>query len=53
MIWKIIKKLISVLLLVVGILFIVYFWNLDQKVVAWLYTMVHRIFDRKHVDVKF
>ena len=27
------------LLAVTGVLFVVYFWNLDQKLMAWLYTM--------------
>lgn len=50
---KIFKKLIKVLLAVTGVLFVVYFWNLDQKLMAWAYTMVNRIFDRKSVDYKF
>ena len=33
--------------------FIVYFWNLDQKLMAWLYTLVNNIFDRKKVDQVF
>ena len=36
----------------VGVLFVVYFWNLDQKVMGWLYTMVNRIFDRKTGDFR-
>ena len=50
---KFCKGLIKVLLAATGILFIVYFWNLDQKLMAWAYTMVNRIFDRKKVDIKF
>lgn len=50
---KIFKKLVKVLLVTVGILFVVYFWNLDQKLMAWAYTMVNRIFDRKKVDMMF
>ena len=34
----------------VGVLFVVYFWNLDQKLMGWAYVMVNRIFDRKKVD---
>ena len=34
----------------VGLLFVVYFWNLDQKLLGWAYVMVNRIFDRKKVD---
>ena len=34
----------------VGLLFVVYFWNLDQKLMGWAYVMVNRIFDRKKVD---
>ena len=36
-----------------GILFVVYFWNLDQKVLGWSYVQVNRIFDRKKQDIKF
>jgi hypothetical protein len=42
-----------VLLAVTGVLFVVYFWNLDQKLLSWMYVMVNRIFDRKKVDLKF
>ena len=35
------------------ILFIVYFWNLDQKLMEWAYRRVNTIFDRKKADVKF
>ena len=36
-----------------GVLFIVYFWNLDQKVLGWSYVQVNKIFDRKKTDIKF
>ncbi len=51
--FKIIFKIIKILLIVTGVLFVVYFWNLDQKVMAFAYTQVNRIFDRKKADVKF
>ena len=38
---------------VTGVLFIVYFWNLDQKLLGWSYNQVNRIFDRKKTDIKF
>ncbi len=38
---------------VTGVLFIVYFWNLDQKVLGWSYVQVNKIFDRKDTDIKF
>ncbi len=50
---KIILKIIKILAIVTGILFVVYFWNLDQKLMAWAYVQVNRIFDRKKVDTKF
>ena len=37
----------------VGLLFVVYFWNLDQKLLSWVYIQVNKIFDRKKVDIKF
>ena len=50
---KFFKKLIKVLVITVGILFVVYFWNLDQKLLGWAYKQVNTIFDRKSVDIKF
>ena len=50
---KIIFKIIKILIIVTGILFIVYFWNLDQKLMAWAYKQVNKIFDRKKADIRF
>ena len=50
---KFIKKLISVLVTVVAVLFVVYFWNFDQKVLGWAYKQVNAMFDRKKVDLVF
>lgn len=47
------KKLLSVLVTVVVVLFVVYFWNLDQKVLGWAYKQVNAMFDRKKVDLVF
>lgn len=51
--WKFLKKLFSVLLVSVVVLFVVYFWNLDQKLLGWLYKQVNTMFDRKKVDLLF
>lgn len=51
--WKFLKKLFSVLLVTVVVLFVVYFWNLDQKLLGWLYKQVNTMFDRKKVDLLF
>ena len=50
---KIILKIAAILSAVIGVLFVVYFWNLDQKVLGWAYKQVNLIFDRKHVDQVF
>ena len=54
---KFLLRLLLRLLLLAGIacvlLFVVYFWNLDQKLLGWAYTMVNRIFDRKKQDIVF
>ncbi len=50
---KFFKNLIKVLVITVAALFVVYFWNLDQKLLGWLYKQVNTIFDRKPVDIKF
>lgn len=47
------KKLLKVLFAVVSILFVVYFWNLDQKVLGWAYKQVNLMFDQKKVDQVF
>ncbi len=44
---------LKVLGLITGVLFVVYFWNLDQKVLGWSYVQVNKIFDRKKTDIKF
>ena len=46
-------SLLKVLLIAVAVLFVVYFWNLDQKVLGWAYKQVNTIFDRKKVDQVF
>ncbi len=50
---KALLKLIKVLLIVICVLFVVYFWNLDQKVLGWAYKQVNTMFDRKKVDLVF
>jgi len=50
---KALLKLIKVLLVTVIILFVVYFWNLDQKLLGWVYKQVNLIFDHKKVDIAF
>ena len=50
---EVVKKIVLVLLGVVGALFVVYFWNLDQKLMGWAYKQVNTMFDRKKVDLVF
>lgn len=50
---KIIMKILSILSAILGVLFVIYFWNLDQKLLGWCYVQVNKIFDRKKADVKF
>ena len=50
---KAIGTIIKVLTIITGILFVIYFWNLDQKLMGWLYTIVNKIFDRKKADIRF
>jgi uncharacterized membrane protein len=51
--FKVLWKICKALLLVIGVLFVVYFWNLDQKVLGWAYQQVNAMFDRKKVDLVF
>ena len=50
---KLVLTLIKVLAIAVGVLFVVYFWNLDQKLLGWCYKRVNEIFDKKKVDIVF
>ena len=50
---KFFKKFTKVLMAATGVLFVVYFWNLDQKLMSWLYQRINEMFDRKKVDIKF
>ena len=50
---KILKKTVVLLLVAVVALFVVYFWNLDQKLLGWAYKQVNTMFDRKKVDLVF
>lgn len=43
-------KILKALCITVGVLFVVYFWNLDQKLMAWLYKLVHAVADRRKVE---
>lgn len=47
------KTAVKTLSITVGALFVVYFWNLDQKLMGWAYKQVNTMFDRKPVDIKF
>ena len=51
--FKVILKIASLLSVIVGVLFVVYFWTLDQKLMSGVYIQVNRIHDRKNVDIKF
>ena len=50
---RIFKTLIGVLAATVGVLFTIYFLNLDMKLVGWLYTVLNKFHDRKVRDVQF
>lgn len=47
-----ILKLASILSVVIGLLFVVYFWNLDQKLLGWCGAQVNKRFDREKADIK-
>ena len=50
---KVLGKIAAICSAIIGVLFVVYFWNLDQKLLGWAYVQVNKIFDRKKVDIKF
>ena len=51
--FKILKVVLGILLALCIVLFVVYFWNLDQKLMEWAYRRVNTIFDRKKTDIRF
>lgn len=53
LLFKLVFKLIKILFVAAAILFVVYFLNLDQKLLGWAYKRVNEIFDRKKVDIVF
>jgi len=50
---RLLMTLLKILLILTGVLFIVYFWNMDQKLMEWAYRRVNQIFDRKKEDIRF
>ena len=50
---RFVLKTVLVLVIAVAVLFVVYFWNLDQKLLGWAYKQVNLIFDQKKVDQVF
>ena len=50
---RLLGLIIKILGIATGTLFVVYFLNLDQKVLSWAYARVNEIFDRKPQDIKF
>ena len=50
---EVLGKIAAIFSAIIGVLFVVYFWNLDQKLLGWAYVQVNKIFDRKKVDIKF
>ncbi len=50
---KFLKLIIKILFVSVFGLFIIYFLNMDQKLMEWAYKRVNEIFDRKKTDLNF
>ncbi len=50
---KVIKFFVSLILVLFGLLFLIYFFNLDQKLMEFAYRFVNKVFDRKKTDLNF
>ncbi|MBQ6442117.1 MAG: hypothetical protein IJJ13_05955 [Lachnospiraceae bacterium] len=50
---KVIKFFVCLFLLLFGLLFLIYFFNLDQKLMEFGYRFVNKVFDRKKTDLNF
>lgn len=48
---KMFFKVLSILSAVAGVVFVVYFWNLDQKLLNWVYRQVNTLSDRKKAGI--
>jgi hypothetical protein len=53
LIGKWVRRTVLITVGIVAALFVVYFWNLDQKLLGWAYKQVNLIFDEKKVDQVF
>jgi uncharacterized membrane protein len=47
---KIVRTIVKILFAVAAALFVVYFWNLDQKLMDWAYAQECRFRDRRRAD---
>ena len=50
---KFLKGAVIGFLITLAVLFVVYFWNLDQKLMGWAYRRINQIYDRKKTDIQF
>ena len=44
---KVFLRVFSIVAAVAGVLSVIYFWNLDQKLMDWAYKYGNALFDRK------
>ena len=50
---KLLKKLLKILLIALGGLYTVYQFNLDMKLIGWVYLRVNEFHSRKVRDIQF
>ena len=50
---KLLKKLLKLLLIALAGLYTVYQWNLDMKLIGWVYLVVNEFHTRKVGDIQF
>ena len=44
--WKLVGRAAAVISVAVGLVYMIYFWNLDQKLMARLHGLCYRLFCR-------
>jgi len=42
-VWRLMGRIAAVLSVVIGFVYVIYFWNLDQKLMARLHGLAHRL----------
>ena len=51
-VWKVVGRVAAVLSVVIGAVYVVYFWNLDQKLTAHIHSLAHKLRGRRKIEIE-